>query len=95
MGNQQLYSIGMLVVFIVIFYLFLIRPQQKSRKQRQDLLGNLNVNDKIYTAGGILGTITMIKDDSVWIKVADKVEIQVLKNGIGGLQSTLKSEDKK
>ena len=85
--NQQLYSIGMLVVFIVIFYVFLIRPQQKTRKQRQELLSGLNVNDKIYTAGGILGTITMVKDDTVWIRVADKVEIQVLKNGIGGLQS--------
>jgi preprotein translocase subunit YajC len=85
--DQQLFSILYIAVFILIFYFLLIRPQQKNRKKRQELLGSLNVNDRVYTAGGILGTITMVKEDSVWLKVADKVEIQVLKTGIGGLQS--------
>ena len=85
--DLQLFSILYIAVFILIFYFLLIRPQQKNRKKRQELLGSLNVNDRVYTAGGILGTITMVKEDSVWLKVADKVEIQVLKTGIGGLQS--------
>ena len=84
--NQTTFTIIYIVIFIAIFYFLLIRPQQKNRKQRQEMMNGLAVNDKIYTAGGIMGTITQIKDESVWIKVADKVEIQVLKSGIGGLQ---------
>ena len=84
--NQTTFTIIYILIFIAFFYFLLIRPQQKNRKRRQDMMNGLAVNDKIYTAGGIMGTITQIKDESVWIKVADKVEIQVLKSGIGGLQ---------
>jgi preprotein translocase subunit YajC len=74
-----------ILIFIAIFYFLLIRPQSKQKKQRDDMMSNLSVNDRIYTTGGILGTITMIKEDSVWIRVADKVEIQVLKGSIAGV----------
>ena len=88
MGNNQvLITVVYILVFIAIFYFLLIRPQQKQRKQRNEMMSQLNVGDKIYTAGGILGTITMMKEDTIWIKVADKVEIQILKSSIGGLQS--------
>ena len=63
-----MFSILYIAVFILIFYFLLIRPQQKNRKKRQELLGSLNVNDRVYTAGGIMGTITMVKEDSVWMK---------------------------
>ena len=88
MGNNQiLITVVYILVFIAIFYFLLIRPQQKQRKQRNEMMSQLNVGDKIYTAGGILGTITMMKEDTIWIKVAEKVEIQILKSSIGGLQS--------
>ena len=84
--NQTTFTIVYILIFIAIFYFLLIRPQQKQRKKRNEMMSNLNVGDKIYTAGGILGTITMLKEETVWIKVADKVEIQILKSGIGGVQ---------
>lgn len=85
--NNTVFTIGYILVFIAIFYFLLIRPQQKQRKQRNEMMSNLNVGDKIYTAGGILGTITMLKEDTLWVKVADKVEIQILKSSVGGLQN--------
>ena len=72
--------------FIGIFYFLLIRPQKKQKQQRGDMMSRLQVNDEIYTVGGILGTITRIKENTIWLRVSDKVEIEVLKSSIGGLK---------
>ncbi|MGI6678637.1 MAG: preprotein translocase subunit YajC [Dehalobacterium sp.] len=80
---------GTIIYFIFIFgifYLVLIRPQQKRQKQHRELLQSLKVNDDVITAGGIFGTITRVKDNSVWLKVADKVEIEVLKSSVSNIQ---------
>ena len=89
-NNQLLTMVMYILVFIAIFYFLLIRPQQKQRKQRNEMMSSLNVGDKIYTAGGIFGTITAMKEDIVTIKIAEKVEIQILRNSIGGLQGEFK-----
>jgi len=71
-----------IVIFIAIFYFLLIRPQSKQKKERQTMMDNMSVNDRICTIGGILGTITMIKEETVWIRVSDKTEIQIRKSAI-------------
>lgn len=71
------------VVIFAVFYFILIRPQQKRQKEHKELVTSLKVNDEVITAGGIFGTITRVKDNSVWLKVADKVEIEILKSSIG------------
>ena len=80
-----------LLIYVVVFggimYFFMIRPQQKQVKQRRAMLDSLRVNDKIITAGGIYGKIRKVKEDSVIIQVADKVEIEVTKNGIGSVEN--------
>jgi len=77
------------VVFLgALFYFMLIRPQSKQRKERNDMLTNIKVGDDIYTIGGILGEVTRIKEKTIWLRVSDKVEIEVLKSSIGGLQGT-------
>lgn len=76
---------GTIIYFALIFglfYLVLIRPQQKQQKKRQQMLSELKVNDEVITAGGIYGTIMRIKDDTVKLKIADKVEIDLLKSAI-------------
>ena len=91
-NNQLLTMVIYILVFIAIFYFLLIRHQQKHRKQRNEMMSSLNVGDKIYTAGGIFGTITAMKEDIVTIKIAEKVEIQILRNSIGGLQGEFKKQ---
>jgi len=53
-----------LLLFIVIFYFLLIRPQKKRQKQHQDMLNSIKRGDMVVTAGGIYGTVKDIKDDS-------------------------------
>jgi preprotein translocase subunit YajC len=82
--------IGTIVYFVfifAIFYFILIRPQQKRQKKHQDMISELKVNDNIITAGGIFGTITRVKDNSIWLKISDKVEVEVLKSSISAFQN--------
>lgn len=76
-----------MAVFFGIMYFFMIRPQQKQAKQRKAMLESLRVNDKIITAGGIYGKIKKVKEDSVIIQIADKVEIEVTKNGVASVEN--------
>lgn len=75
------------VVFFAIMYFLMIRPQQKQAKQRQTLLSSLKVRDRVITAGGIYGKITKVKDNSVMLLIADKVEIEVAKSGVTSVEN--------
>lgn len=76
-----------MAVFFGIMYLFMIRPQQKQAKQRQAMLNSLRVNDKIITSGGIYGKVKKVKDNSVIVQIADKVEIEVSRAGIASIEN--------
>lgn len=83
--NGQAGLLGMmwpLLLFIVIFYFLLIRPQKKRQKQHQDMLNSIKRGDQVVTAGGVFGTVRDVKDDSFIIEVSDGVKIRVLKNAI-------------
>lgn len=84
--NNWMGTILYFALIFGVFYLVLIRPQQKRQKQHRELVTGLKPNDQVVTAGGIMGTITRVKDNSVWLKVADKVEIEVLKSSISNKQ---------
>ena len=75
------------VVFFGIMYFLMIRPQQKQAKKRQLLLSGIRVKDRVVTAGGIYGKITKVKDDSVILLIADKVEVEVTKSGIMSVEN--------
>jgi len=71
-----------LAAFFVIMYLLIIRPQQRQQKRRQEMLSKLRVNDPIVTVGGIHGRITKIKENSLMVRIADKVEIELDKSAV-------------
>jgi len=71
-----------LIVFMGILYFLLIRPQQKQQKQRQEMIDNLKVDDRVVVSGGIHGRITKIKDNTLMVRIADKVEIEIDKSGV-------------
>jgi preprotein translocase subunit YajC len=83
------------VVFFGIMYFLLIRPQQKQAKKRQALLDSIRVRDKVITTGGIYGKITKVKDNSVMLQIADKVEVEVTKSGIASVENRDIDKDKK
>ena len=61
-----------MVLLFVVFYFFMIRPQRKKDKQVKEMLANLKPGDRICTIGGIYGTITALKDDTVTMVVGSK-----------------------
>ncbi len=81
-----------MVIIFAIFYFLVIRPQQKRQRQaqqeRDNLLSSLKVGDKVITTGGIFGTIAAARDNSLTLRIADKVSIEVLRSAISGLQSS-------
>ncbi len=65
-----------LVLMFVVFYFLLIRPQKKKDKKVKDMLAALKVGDRVCTIGGIYGTITGIKDDTLELSVGrDNVKL--------------------
>ena len=82
-----------LILIFVIFYFFLIRPQQKRVKEHKLMTQNLKRGDEVLTSGGIIGTVDrVLEDDRIELNISDGVKVQVIKNTI---QSHLKKETKK
>lgn len=71
-------SLLMPVLLIVVFYFILIRPQRKRDKENKNMLANLKVGDNITTIGGIVGTITKIKDEKIVIETGTRTEKQLM-----------------
>ena len=76
-----------LILILVIFYFFLIRPQQKKVKEHKAMVESLKRGDKVITSGGITGTVERIIDnDKVEVEIADNVKVEIVKaTGIQGL----------
>jgi preprotein translocase subunit YajC len=75
-----------LLLFIPVFYLLLIRPQQRRQKQWQEMLGKIKAGDRVTTTGGIRGVILSIKDDGIVIRVApDNLKLEVAKTAIASV----------
>ena len=69
-----------LILIFVIFYFFLIRPQQKKVKDHKLMVENLKRGDRVITSGGIVGTIDRIVDgDKVEVIISDNVKVEVVK----------------
>ena len=75
-----------LILIFVIFYFFLIRPQQKRVKDHKNMVEALKRGDEIITSGGIIGTIDRImEDDRIEVIISDNVKVQVIKSTITSL----------
>ena len=74
-----------IALMVLIFYFLLYRPQKKAREERDAMLSSLKVGSRVITLGGIYGTITALTDEVVTLKIADKVEIQVARGSINGV----------
>lgn len=66
-----------LILMFVIFYFLLIRPQQKKAKEHRQFLENLKRGDRVVTAGGLIGEITGLTDQTVTLEIADKIRVKV------------------
>ncbi|MFH1112543.1 MAG: preprotein translocase subunit YajC [Pseudomonadota bacterium] len=90
-ANALMGFLPMILIFAV-FYLLLIRPQQKKAKDHKVMLENLKKGDTIITQGGIHGRITAVADQVLTVEIAPKVQVKVSRGqvaGIGGSPSSI------
>ena len=80
MGNEMTSTIIMLLLMFGMLYFFMIRPENKRKKEAQNMRDSLSVGDEITTIGGITGTICAVKENTIVIETgADRVRIEFTK----------------
>ena len=92
--NQQTISILYIVALCAILYFLMIRPQQQRQKKHQEMIKSLRPDDRVTTVGGIFGTIIKLKEDSIILRIADNVRIEILKTAISQIVSKDEGESK-
>ena len=91
MSGQGIAQFIPLILIFVIFYFFLIRPQQKRVKDHKAMVSSLKRGDGIITSGGIIGTIEKVmEDDRIEVNIGENVKVQIIKSTITSL---LKKEE--
>jgi preprotein translocase subunit YajC len=74
-----------MILIIAVFYVLLIRPQQKRQRQLQETISQLKAGDRIVTTGGVIGTITTVRDTSFLIRSADKSILEIARSAVAGV----------
>ena len=83
-----------LILIFVIFYFFLIRPQQKKVKEHKLMVENLKRGDKVITSGGIVGSIERVIDnDKVEVSISENVNVEIIRST--GIQSLVSNTETK
>jgi len=95
MSGQNLAQFIPLILIFVIFYFFLIRPQQKRVKQHREMVQGLKRGDEVITSGGIIGSVDKVMDDDrIEVILSENVKVQIIKSTITSLLKN-KEETKK
>ena len=81
-GGSPWSSLIFILLIIVVFWLFFIRPQSKKAKEEQKFREGLQKGDKVVTIGGFHGKVTEVKDTTVMISLAPNIEVEVEKTAL-------------
>jgi preprotein translocase subunit YajC len=76
-----------LLIFL-IFYFLVIRPQKTKQKEQKEMINGLKKNDDVVTAGGMHGTVVLVKEKTVVIRVDDNVKIEFDKESVSSVVKT-------
>jgi|SRR5882724_1854069 len=79
--GEAIKLIGMVVMMVAMFYLLMIRPQQKRAKEQGLLLKNLKPGDKVLTSSGIVGIVVSVKEKTISLRSAE-TKLEVLKSAV-------------
>ncbi|MDV6315659.1 preprotein translocase subunit YajC [Idiomarina sp. HP20-50] len=94
-GGGGMELIFMLVMFALIFYFMIYRPQAKRVKQHKELMGALSKGDEVLTQGGLVGKITKVAEDKDFVVIAltDELEVTIQKGSVTSVlpKGTMKS----
>lgn len=85
---QQILAFAPMILIFVVFYFMLILPEKKRKKQYQEMLTSLKVNDEVLTRGGIMGKIVHLQEEFVILESGpDRTKIKVSKQGISAMEA--------
>ena len=94
MSNGGITQFLPLILIFIIFYFFLIRPQQKKAKDHKNMVNAIKRGDKIVTSGGIFATVERVMDnDKVEVSISDNINIELVKTT--GIQALVSSNTEK
>jgi preprotein translocase subunit YajC len=85
-GSAFFVQLFPLLLIFVVFYLFLIRPQQKRAKVHEAKIAAVQKNDEVVTAGGLMGKVTKVADEYVEVEIAPNVRVKAVKSTIANVQ---------
>ena len=93
MSGQGISQFIPLILIFIIFYFFLIRPQQKRVKDHKSMVEGLKRGDEVITSGGIIGTVERVmEDDRIEVLIGESTKVQIIRSTITSL---LKKEEVK
>ncbi|PWT81807.1 MAG: preprotein translocase subunit YajC [Acidobacteria bacterium] len=84
-GGSGLIQLLPIVLIFAVFYMLLIRPQQKRQRELQETISQLKAGDRIVTTGGVIGTITTVRDTSFLIRSAEKSILEIARTSVAGI----------
>ncbi len=86
--------IGFLPFILIfgVFYFLIIMPQRKRQQELQRLVSELKAGDKIITTGGIVGTISAVRDTTLIVRSADKTMLEISRASVAGLHGELETK---
>jgi|SRR3954464_4314764 preprotein translocase subunit YajC len=90
-GGSALVSFVPMILIIGVFYMLLIRPQQQRQRKLQQTISELKAGDRVITTGGVIGTITSVKDTSFLIRSADKTILEIMRTSVAGVDEEKKA----
>ncbi len=86
--GSVLTSLFPIILIFVVFYFLLIRPQQKKVKLHREMLGMVKRGDRVLTGGGIIGTVTRVKEnDELVLEIAEGVKVNVMRGTLADVLS--------
>jgi preprotein translocase subunit YajC len=81
-GGSSSFMFVWLGLMLAIFWVILIRPQQRREKQRKAMLAAVKTGDRVVFSGGIIGIVANVKEKTISIKIADNVKIEVGRSAV-------------
>ena len=86
-GSAMFVQIFPLILIFIVFYFFLIRPQQKRAKDHEAKIASVQKNDEVVTGGGLMGKVIKVTDDYVEVEIATGVRVKAVKSTLSNVQS--------
>ena len=83
-GGDPMQLVIMIAVTVGVFYFVVFRPQQKQQKELKTLVSSLKKGDEVVTQSGIIGTVSLVEDQTVLLDVGSGTKLKVLKNTVAG-----------